>query len=178
VTPGLKMQPAGMYLRFELVHNFATPCKRERGASQGPGLARPIAVAGFAGQQQGGAGKRRNASANTSADARARTMERRDGHGAPRADPAPWMQRSSPRRHTGHCAPFRSNCYAVGGCFRMNGPSALMDSQPGHWKESGRLYWSCRNEPPLPLTPDEAANQARQSGSGPPGGTEGPFTLV
>ncbi|MBP6720385.1 MAG: M48 family metalloprotease, partial [Rhodoferax sp.] len=175
----LKMQLAGMVYGLELVYNFGETV-RERGGL-GVLFGSAIKVAGFAGWA---AGRMLKAAVSRQreylADARAVQWTRsRDGLGGvlrkvmtQRRDAA-----SAPRRLMGMDHPSVQHMLLVD-VPHERAFAHWMDSHPTLEERVKRLYG--RGMGPLPVAPDEAANQPDSASQGRPlrQATDGPFTLV
>ena len=175
----LKMQLAGMVYGLELVYNFGETV-RERGGL-GVLFGSAIKVAGFAGWA---AGRMLKAAVSRQreylADARAVQWTRsRDGLGGvlrkvmtQRRDAA-----SAPRRLMGMDHPSVQHMLLVD-VPHERAFAHWMDSHPTLEERVKRLYG--RGMCPLPVAPDEAANQPDSASQVRPlrQATEGPFTLV
>ena len=175
----LKMRLAGMVFGLELVYNFGDEVRERRGLAWLFGSA--IMLAGFAGWL---AGRMLKAAVSRQreylADARAVQWTRsRDGLGGvlrkvmtQRRDAA-----SAPRRLMGMDHPSVQHMLLVD-VPHERAFAHWMDSHPTLEERVKRLYG--RGMGPLPVAPDEAANQPDLASQGRPlrQATEGPFTLV
>ena len=175
----LKMRLAGMVFGLELVYNFGDEVRERRGLAWLFGSA--IMLAGFAGWL---AGRMLKAAVSRQreylADARAVQWTRsRDGLGGvlrkvmtQRRDAA-----SAPRRLMGMDHPSVQHMLLVD-VPHERAFAHWMDSHPTLEERVKRLYG--RGMGPLPVAPDEAANQPDSASQVRPlrQATEGPFTLV